>query len=167
MLLNALLVVGALLGIWCTVKFTRRGFLIGSFLILSAALFLLVLLPGSLAWLMVATFGLFTLVLSAVSNLVGVYPAESFPTEVRAGGIGLATAASRLGSALSTFLLPVSVAGIGLNPTMAILAGILLFGALISMAWAPETKYLTLTDAGKGEGEAGPAQPAAKVMAVL
>jgi len=59
------------------------------------------------------------------------------------------------------------VAGIGLNPTMAILAGILLFGALISMAWAPETKYLTLTDAGKGEGETGPAQPAAKVMAVL
>ncbi|MCL6691196.1 MFS transporter [Pseudomonas sp. R3.Fl] len=167
MLLNALLVVGALLGIWCTVKFTRRGFLIGSFLILSAALFLLVLLPGSLAWLMVATFGLFTLVLSAVSNLVGVYPAESFPTEVRAGGIGLATAASRLGSALSTFLLPVSVAGIGLNPTMAILAGILLFGALISMAWAPETKYLTLTDAGRGEGEEGPAQPAVKVATVL
>jgi putative MFS transporter len=90
---------------------------------------------------------MFTLVLSAVSNLVGVYPAESFPTEVRAGGIGLATAASRLGSALSTFLLPVSVASIGLNPTMAILAGILLLGAIISIAWAPETKYLTLTDA--------------------
>ncbi|WP_435607430.1 MFS transporter [Pseudomonas knackmussii] len=153
MMLNALLVVGALMGIWCTIKFTRRGFLINSFLILAAALFLLVLLPGSLAGLMVATFGLFTLVLSAVSNLVGVYPAESFPTEVRAGGIGLATAASRLGSALSTFLLPVSVAGIGLNPTMAILAGILLLGAIVSLAWAPETKDLTLTDAGQGCGE--------------
>jgi len=147
MMLNALLIVGALLGIWCTIKFSRRGFLINSFLILAASLFLLVLLPSSMAWLMVACFGLFTLVLSAVSNLVGVYPAESFPTEVRAGGIGLATAASRLGSALSTFLLPVSVAGIGLNPTMAILAGILLLGALISIAWAPETKHLTLTDA--------------------
>ena len=160
MMLNALLVIGALLGIWCTVKFTRRGFLINSFLILAASLFLLVLLPGSMAWLMVATFGLFTLVLSAVSNLVGVYPAESFPTEVRAGGIGLATAASRLGSALSTFLLPVSVAGIGLNPTMAILAGILLLGAIISIAWAPETKYLTLTDCGRAEeGAAVPASP--------
>ncbi|PJI46981.1 MAG: MFS transporter [Pseudomonas sp.] len=162
MMLNALLIVGALLGIWCTVKFSRRGFLINSFLILAASLFLLVLLPGSLAWLMVACFGLFTLVLSAVSNLVGVYPAESFPTEVRAGGIGLATAASRLGSALSTFLLPVSVAGIGLNPTMAILAGILLLGAIISIAWAPETKYLTLTDCGRGEAEDDGLQVASK-----
>ncbi|MGC4009145.1 MAG: MFS transporter [Pseudomonas sp.] len=163
MMLNALLVVGALLGIWCTIKFTRRGFLINSFLILAASLFLLVLLPGSMAWLMVACFGLFTLVLSAVSNLVGVYPAESFPTEVRAGGIGLATAASRLGSALSTFLLPVSVAGIGLNPTMAVLAGILLLGAIISIAWAPETKYLTLTDCGRGEPEQAGAGVAARV----
>lgn len=166
MMLNALLVVGALLGIWCTIKFTRRGFLINSFLILAAALFLLVLLPGSQAGLMVAVFGLFTLVLSAVSNLVGVYPAESFPTEVRAGGIGLATAASRLGSALSTFLLPLSVAGIGLNPTMAILAGILLLGAIVSIAWAPETKYLTLTDAGQGgRGEPLPAMPHKRVPA--
>lgn len=165
MMLNALLVVGALMGIWCTVKFSRRGFLINSFLILAASLFLLVLLPSSMAWLMVALFGLFTLVLSAVSNLVGVYPAESFPTEVRAGGIGLATAASRLGSALSTFLLPVSVAGIGLNPTMAILAGILLFGAIISIAWAPETKYLTLTDCGRGEGDADAAPRKAAAVA--
>ena len=119
-----------------------------------------------MAWLMVACFGLFTLVLSAVSNLVGVYPAESFPTEVRAGGIGLATAASRLGSALSTFLLPVSVAGIGLNPTMAILAGILLFGAIISIAWAPETKYLTLTDCGRGEADGADQAVTTKVATV-
>jgi len=154
------------LGIWCTAKFSRRGFLINSFLILAASLFLLVLLPGSLAWLMVACFGLFTLVLSAVSNLVGVYPAESFPTEVRAGGIGLATAASRLGSALSTFLLPVSVAGIGLNPTMAILAGVLLFGAIISIAWAPETKHLTLADCGRGEPGGEPSSVPVKVASV-
>lgn len=166
MMLNALLVVGALLGIWCTIRFSRRGFLINSFLILAASLFLLVLLPGSMAWLMVACFGLFTLVLSAVSNLVGVYPAESFPTEVRAGGIGLATAASRLGSALSTFLLPVSVAGIGLNPTMAILAGILLLGAIISIAWAPETKYLTLTEACRSDPDEAAAKVPAKVTSL-
>ncbi|MHA6195859.1 MFS transporter [Pseudomonas wadenswilerensis] len=147
LMLNLLLIIGALVGIWCTVKFSRRGFLIGSFVILAAALFLLAVLPGSAAWLMVLVFGLFTLVLSAVSNLVGVFPAESFPTPVRASGIGLATAVSRLGSAVSTFLLPLSVAGIGLSPTMGILAGILAFGALISWAWAPETKALTLSQA--------------------
>lgn len=157
MMLNALLVLGALAGIWCTVKFSRRGFLINSFWILAASLFLLVAMPSSAAWAMVALFGVFTLVLSAVSNLVGVFPAESFPTEVRASGVGLATAASRLGSAISTFLLPVSVAGIGLNPTMAVLGGVLVFGALVSWAWAPETKALSLAEAGKaeeGEGQA-------------
>jgi putative MFS transporter len=82
---------------------------------------------------------------------VGVFPAESFPTEVRASGIGLATAVSRLGSAVSTFLLPVSVAGIGLSPTMGILAAILAIGALLSWAWAPETKSLTLSQACKAQ----------------
>ncbi|MGH8435797.1 MAG: MFS transporter [Pseudomonas sp.] len=149
MMLNALLIVGALVGIWCTIKFSRRGFLINSFIILAVSLFLLAALPSSAVFAVVALFGVFTLVLSAVSNLVGVFPAESFPTEVRASGIGLATAVSRLGSAMSTFLLPVSVAGIGLNPTMAVLAGILVFGALISWAWAPETKALSLSDASK------------------
>jgi len=147
LMLNLLLIVGALIGIWCTVKFSRRGFLINSFIILAVSLFVLTMLPGSAAFLMVLVFGLFTLVLSAVSNLVGVFPAESFPTEVRASGIGLATAVSRLGSAISTFLLPMSVAGIGLNPTMAILAGILALGALLSYAWAPETKSLSLSEA--------------------
>jgi len=166
LMLNLLLIIGALIGIWCTVKFSRRGFLINSFIILAAALLLLAVLPGSMAWLMVLTFGVFTLVLSAVSNLVGVFPAESFPTEVRASGIGLATAVSRLGSAVSTFLLPVSVAGIGLSPTMGILAAILVLGAIISWAWAPETKALTLSQACKAEpavsGIAHPVQPLRK-----
>lgn len=151
LMLNMLLILGALIGIWCTVKFSRRGFLINSFIILAVALFTLAVLPSSAAFLMVLVFGLFTLVLSAVSNLVGVFPAESFPTEVRASGIGLATAVSRLGSAVSTFLLPVSVAGIGLSPTMGILAAILALGALLSWAWAPETKSLTLSQACKAQ----------------
>lgn len=148
LLLNLMLIVGAVLGIGCVVKFSRRGFLINSFIILAVSLLLLAILPGKAAFLMVLAFGVFTLVLSAVSSLVGVYPAETFPTEVRASGIGLATAMSRLGSAISTFLLPVSVAGIGMSPTMGILAGILALGALVSWAWAPETKSMTLSEAG-------------------
>jgi len=116
----------------------------------------------------VLVFGVFTLVLSAVSNLVGVFPAESFPTEVRASGIGLATAVSRLGSAVSTFLLPVSVAGIGLSPTMGILAAILALGAMISWAWAPETKSLTLSQACKAQSPVESGAPvSAKVTAPI
>jgi Arabinose efflux permease len=147
MLLNAMLIIGALFGIWCTIKFSRRGFLITSFFVLAGALFSLVLLPASLAIIQIVAFAIFTMVLSAVSNLVGVYPAESFPTEVRASGVGFSIAISRFGSVVSTFLLPISVMHLGIMPTITILGLVLLFGGVISYFLAPETKDLSLAEA--------------------
>lgn len=147
MLLNALLIIGAFFGIWWTIKCTRRGFLINSFIFLSISLLALGLLPSSYKVLMVVTFAAFTLVMSAVSNLVGVFPAESFPTDVRSSGVGLATAASRLGAAVGTFLLPMSIANLGMNYTLLWLTGTLVVGTIVSIAWAPETKTLTLSEA--------------------
>ncbi|MGO4119209.1 MFS transporter, partial [Rhizobium ruizarguesonis] len=89
-----------ILGIWFTIKFSRRGFLISSFIVLAVTLFLLTVLPESMTFLMILVFAVFTLIMSAVSNLVGVFPAESFPTEVRSSGVGLATSFSRFGSAI-------------------------------------------------------------------
>lgn len=151
-LLNVILIVGAVLGIWFTIIFSRRGFLISSFIILVVSLFVLSVSPSSATTLMIICFAIFTLILSAVSNLVGVFPAESFPTEVRSSGVGLATAISRLGSAISTFLLPLSLSHYGLNHTMLALTGVLVVGTLVSIAWAPETKYLSLNDASKTDG---------------
>ena len=147
MLLNALLILGALCGIWWTIKFSRRGFLISSFIFLSIALLALGLLPSGSKTLMVVTFAAFTLVMSAVSNLVGVFPAESFPTDVRSSGVGLATAASRLGAAVGTFLLPMSIANLGMSYTLLWLTVTLVVGTIVSIAWAPETKTLTLGEA--------------------
>jgi putative MFS transporter len=150
LLLNGLLIVGALLGIVLTVVCSRRGFLIGSFIFLAACLVMLSIIPASqTAWL-IACFAAFTLVMSAVSNLVGVFPAESFPTEVRSMGVGFATSMSRLGSAIGTGLLPLAIVHYGMPTTTAILALILIIGAIVSIAWAPETKGLTLVDAAQG-----------------
>jgi putative MFS transporter len=149
LMLNVMLLLGAVLGIWCTIQFSRRGFLIGAFVILTVLLFVLAVLPGNQHVLLIALFALFTLVLSAVSNLVGVFPAESFPTEVRSSGIGFATSISRLGSAMSTFLLPTFMRDYGVNTTMLILTAILLVGTIVSAMWAPETKSLTLAQAAK------------------
>ncbi|WON76936.1 MFS transporter [Serratia sp. UGAL515B_01] len=147
LLLNGLLIVGALLGIVLTIVCSRRGFLIGSFIFLAACLALMSIIPASqTAWL-IAMFAAFTLVMSAVSNLVGVFPAESFPTEVRSMGVGFATSMSRLGSAIGTGLLPLAIVHFGMPTTTAILALILIIGAIVSIAWAPETKGLTLADA--------------------
>ncbi|MHA7844651.1 MFS transporter [Serratia sp. D1N4] len=150
LLLNGLLIVGALLGIGLTVICSRRGFLIGSFIFLAACLVMLSIIPANqTAWL-IAFFAAFTLVMSAVSNLVGVFPAESFPTEVRSMGVGFATSMSRLGSAIGTGLLPLAIVHYGMPTTTAILALILIIGAIVSIAWAPETKGLTLVDAAQG-----------------
>ncbi|WP_027414673.1 MFS transporter [Aneurinibacillus terranovensis] len=151
LLLNALLVVGAVLGIWFTIKFSRRGFLISSFIILSASLFVLSVLPSSATIFIIIAFAIFTLILSAASNLVGVFPAESFPTEVRSSGVGFATAMSRLGSAVGTFLLPITLSSFGMLPTMLSLTAVLVIGSIVSIAWAPETKELTLSEAGGSE----------------
>ncbi|MFP3656503.1 MFS transporter, partial [Burkholderia sp. SIMBA_052] len=83
-LLNGFLVVGALLGIWLTIVLSRRAFLIGSFAVTCLSLLALSVLPESAALWMIVAFAVFTLTMSAFSNLVGVFPPECFPTEVRA-----------------------------------------------------------------------------------
>ncbi|SAL50870.1 MFS transporter [Caballeronia humi] len=147
LLLNAFLVIGAVIGIWLTIKLPRRSFLIGSFAVTCAMLLALSVLPASASIAMILAFAVFTLTMSAFSNLVGVFPPECFPTDVRARGVGLAIACSRLGSAIGTFLLPVGIAQFGFPATMIALAGVLLIGMIVSIAWAPETKNLTLQEA--------------------
>lgn len=147
LLLNGFLVLGALIGIWLTIRLSRRGFLIGSFAVCCASLVALAVLPESASLAMIVAFAVFTLTMSAFSNLVGVFPPECFPTDVRATGVGLAVAISRLGSAVGTFLLPISITTLGFHATMFALAGVLLLGMIVSIAWAPETKHLTLNQA--------------------
>jgi MFS transporter, putative metabolite transport protein len=146
-LLNGFLVVGALLGIWLTIALSRRRFLIGSFAVTCVSLLALAVLPESSTLAMIVAFAVFTLTMSAFSNLVGVFPPECFPTEVRACGVGLAIACSRLGSAVGTFLLPLGIAQLGFHSTMLALSAVLLVGMIVSIAWAPETKHLTLNQA--------------------
>jgi MFS transporter, putative metabolite transport protein len=147
LLLNGFLVLGALIGIWLTIVLPRRVFLIGSFAVTCLSLVALSLLPESSTIAMIVAFAIFTLTMSAFSNLVGVFPPECFPTEVRACGVGLAIACSRLGSAVGTFLLPLGIAQLGFHATMMVLAAVLLVGMVVSIAWAPETKHLTLNEA--------------------
>jgi len=75
------------------------------------------------------------------------YPAELFPTEIRGSGVGFLTAFSRIGSAVGTFLLPLSLNNMGLGATMIGMSAILLLGTIVSIMWAPETKSLSLSEA--------------------
>jgi len=74
-----------------------------------------------------------------------VYLPELFPTDLRASGIGLAIAASRIGSAISTFLLPVVVASFGVRAALGACMAVLIFGGVVCQRWAPETRHVRLS----------------------
>jgi putative MFS transporter len=141
---NFSLLSGAILGLLIVDRISRRSFLIGSFWIASAATCLLTLWDPLPAIAMTLLFAIFAGVLSAASNLVYVYLPELFPTALRASGIGLASAVSRVGSAVSTFLLPVVVATYGVHAALGACVAVLAAGALICQTWAPETQNLRL-----------------------
>jgi putative MFS transporter len=103
------------------------------------------------SWLVVGLFGAFALVLGFVSNLEFLYPAELFPTDIRASGVGLGSAGSRVGAAAGTFLLPVILAGPGLQFAMIMTAGVVGIGLVATLIWAPETNGIPLYEASTGQ----------------
>ncbi len=97
-------------------------------------------------WLSTVCFFGYLFSYGVMSILPGIYPDEVFPTSVRTSGVGLASAASRIGAALGTFLLPVSLHHLGLSWSMGFMAAVSLIGGLTAIAWAPETAGRQLTD---------------------
>jgi putative MFS transporter len=60
---------------------------------------------------------------------------------------------SRLGSAIGTGLLPLAILHYGMPATTGMLAVVLIVGAIVSIAWAPETKGLSLVDAAQDSAQ--------------
>lgn len=147
-LLNVFLVIGGIAGLWAIAKISRRALTIYTFFIMAAALAVVTVGSGLPIAVVLLAFVVFTFVMSAASNLVSVYPPELFPTELRGAGVGLVNGASRIGSAIGTFLLPVSMVSFGLSATMMALVGILVLGGVISILMAPETANLNIEDCG-------------------
>ncbi|SAK72828.1 major facilitator transporter [Caballeronia pedi] len=97
-----------------------------------------------------ALFLVFSFFNAGYNTLTGIYPGEVFPTEARGIGTGFATAVSRVGAGLGTFLLPWSMSHIGASGTMLIAAAIAGVGAALSQWLAPETKGKSLTETAAG-----------------
>lgn len=143
-LLNVFLLLGGVAGLWFVSRFTRRGFLIWSFVVMTLALAPIGVWPHAATWLLFPLFLVFTFTMSASSNLDQVYPPELFPTALRSSGVGLLNGMSRIGSAVGTFLLPISLSAFGFSVSMLALTALLVAGAAVSLAWAPETKGVAL-----------------------
>lgn len=157
-LLNLFLFAGAIAGVVVMDMMGRRTFTIGSFVVLAAVGALLGFFPGAPVGVILVLFAVFAFVIAAAADLESVYPAEVFPTELRASGVGLAAGISRIGAALGTFLLPISVAELGTGTTMLAASAVLVLGAVISYAWGPETRNVALAEAAGTRQTAGEAR---------
>ncbi|MFD0514821.1 MFS transporter [Streptomyces aureus] len=138
--IDVALLLGGVLGLWPMLRMGRRPFTVHSFLVLAVALGAMAVLSDAGSWALMIPFVAYTFVMAGASNITQVYPAELFPTALRASGVGLLNGSSRIASALGTFLLPVSLDALGIGWTMGWMTLVLLVGWAVSLAWAPETR---------------------------
>ena len=139
----------------------RRPTLILSFAVSAAALLAMGLTTGmELPFAVVLT--LFVLYGAAATSGGAhqyLYPNELFPTSVRATAVGLVTSISRVVSAVATFATPIVMGALGVRATILISAGALVAGLVATVAMAPETKGMDLSDAAalsNGRSDAAP-----------
>ncbi|MFJ4153573.1 MFS transporter [Pseudomonas sp. NPDC089752] len=142
-----LFTLGCLLATKLINRLGRRKMLIHSFLWSGLSLVLLGVFPDASPTTVLVLFGAYAVLIGGAQVLEYVYPNELFPTEIRASAVGLATSLSRIGAAVGTYLVPISLAAYGVANTMFAAAIISLFGALISWWLAPETSQLDLQQA--------------------
>lgn len=145
--ITLLFVVGCVIATRLVNVLGRRRLLLHSFLWSGLALLLLGLLRDSPSALILLMFGLYALFIGGAQVLQLVYPNEIFPTEIRAGAVGVGTSLSRIGAAVGTWLVPVSLQSLGIGPTMYIAAAITFFGLVVSWFLAPETTARSLEEA--------------------
>nr|WP_314872616.1 MFS transporter [uncultured Pseudomonas sp.] len=125
----------------------RRSMLLYSFLCSGLALLCLGLFHASAGLWILLFFAIYALFIGGAQVLTLVYPNELFPTEIRAFAVGVGTSFSRIGAAIGTYLVPISLDTLGIAQTMYIAALITLIGLLLSWLLAPETRSLNLQQA--------------------
>ena len=153
---NGIAAVGAVVGLFLVERLGRRQMLIGPFWIMAVALFVVGFWSGAPAWVVVLCFAAYAFFNALSGNLTAVYPAELFPTEVRTSGVGLASAASRIGAAVGTWLLPIGLTTLGVGPCLVIGGLLCVAGAVVSQVMAPETTGLSLAACSAATSRRGP-----------
>jgi len=145
---NGVAFIGAIAGMLTIELVGRRKQLIGPFWVMAAALLVIGLWADAPPTVLVSAFAVFAFFNAVIGNLTAVYPVEVFPTDVRATGVGIANAFSRIGAAAGTFLLPVGIEAIGLPWCLVIGAAMCVIGAVVSQLLAPETTGISLSHTG-------------------
>lgn len=152
--ITVMFLVGCLVAVFLVNRMGRRPLIIHSFLWSGLALLALGLFPGVDSWIIMVLFAAYAILIGGTQIMQWVYPNELFPTEVRGSAVGLASSLSRIGAAVGTYLVPVALTTLGIGTTMIIAGIVTLIGVAVSVAWAPETRGLTLGQAAALPGKA-------------
>jgi putative MFS transporter len=115
----------------------RRPLCIAGFAIAAIAFGILPFAPSGI---LVVVFLAYAIGMGAATVLELVYPAELFPTSIRATATGFAAGVSRVGAFFGTFLLPIALARLGVTTVILGACALSIAGLAISLPWAPETK---------------------------
>lgn len=134
--------VGALAAMPLIECWGRRPLCIAGFAV--ATVSFAVLFFANAIWMVVA-FIAYAIGMGAATVLELVYPAELFPTEVRATATGFAAAVSRVGAFVGTFALPVALARFGIAVVISSACFLSICGLVIALMWAPETKGVSIS----------------------
>lgn len=145
--ITVIFAIGCLVALKLINPMGRRKLLIHSFLWSGLSLLLLGIFPNSSALVTLLLFGGYALFIGGAQVLEYVYPNELFPTEVRGSAVGLATSLSRIGAAMGTYLVPISLNSIGIGNTMLAAFGVSMVGMVVAILMAPETRSLDLQQA--------------------
>ncbi|WP_167402119.1 MFS transporter [Komagataeibacter swingsii] len=142
---NLVITVGVLFSAVLVNMLGRRSLAAGSLLVQSALLVPLVVLPHASPVVSLVLLCGFGFVLAASDSLSFVYPPEIFPTSLRAAGIGVTVAISRLTTTLHTLIFPQVLVLFGMKPTLAWFVITLGMAGFVCYRTAPETKDARLS----------------------
>lgn len=145
--ITSLFVVGCIVATQLINRLGRRRMLIHSFLWSGLALLVLAFSHQDSKFLILSLFGFYAVFIGGAQVLQTVYPNELFPTEVRAAAMGMGTSLSRVGAAIGTWYVPVSLQSLGIGNTMLAAAVITFVGLIAAIFMAPETCNMSLESA--------------------
>jgi len=146
-LITLLFVVGCVIATRLIDSMGRRPLIVHSFLWSSLALLGLGAFSGGSEIPVLLMFGAYALFIGGAQVLELVYPNELFPTEIRAFAVGVGSSMTRVGSAVGTWLVPISLHSIGIGNTMYVAAAVSVIGLIASVCLAPETRGMSLEQA--------------------